>query len=609
MALFTLIRGATPLCIWDVETGNAAFHPESLHPEEMLALGEVDRLQFVLDDPVEATNYRIKIGDFHFGERGSGTEGGYEDYGDRLLWPRRGDYLESARGVTEIVLESQSESSETNVWNRVFVARVNVLPSKLGEDRYQRMQEDLNTLGRSLLVDLYGKSSQTYDLRFAREAKACKSPEQELASIEATLESLAFLLLSIGQRPASRFRTIPFQQRYWGGERLSPQAIKTIGSRGASLRTLPRPVTVPGKRKAESFDIPEHRVIRWFLSLLVRRAVYCEKVADSHIRRISDDRRWRDIRFDDEPTLYEKQDLPRIRRLEQAKYRAQVAGARATGLATLPFLRESKPELISLGGGTFHRNLEYQSLLCLIRRFLITSAIWYEGDEVAVVTKLTSRLFEQWCYLRIIESFRKCGLVLYEWTEVLRGNLSSRFILDFYRGLTFEGNLAANLRLRFRYEPLILARESAIEAGESLYRSDSRLELPWCPDVVIECLKSDSGTWKPLYCIVLDSKYTARIREHHWNQTRKYLRIRSTFTGRQVVRQLWLIAPSDQPSIVSEDEEVRFEATGPTCEPNETVQFRLEVVPTSSGAVESTDPFDQFASGTVSFLLREFCAP
>jgi len=251
-------------------------------------------------------------------------------------------------------------------------------------------------------------------------------------------------------------------------------------------------------------------------------------------------------------------------------------------------------------------------LLSVIRRFLIANAVWYEGDDNWVVTKLTSRLFEQWCYLRIVEAFRNCGLELREWTDALREHLRSRFILDFDRGLTFEGALSTDLRLRLRYEPWILGEDSAVSAKETLCRGLSG-NVAWCPDVVIECLKRDAESWRPVYAIVLDSKYTTRITSQHWSDTSKYLEIRSTETKRQVVRQLWLIIPSDLPGIKSEDPALQFNDTGPSCPPDEAVRFRLAVAPIQFatkhlGRTGEADPFHQFASGTVSFLRRQFGA-
>jgi hypothetical protein len=232
------------------------------------------------------------------------------------------------------------------------------------------------------------------------------------------------------------------------------------------------------------------------------------------------------------------------------------------------------------------------------------------GGVFRIGSKLTSRLFEQWCYLQVVEAFRKNGLDLREWTDALRQNLQSRFILDFDRGLMFEGMVTAELRLRLRYEPWILGKNSALKAGETLCRGSSS-DVAWCPDIVIECLKSEKDIWRPVYGIVLDCKYVARIWNQHWSDTAKYLEIRCTSSRRQITKQLWLISPSDQPDIKSEDPAVTFSETGPSCAPDEAVRFRLAVLPApdetkNDGGRGDPNPFDQFARGTISYLRREF---
>ena len=317
-------------------------------------------------------------------------------------------------------------------------------------------------------------------------------------------------------------------------------------------------------QKAESFDIPEHRVLRAFLKTVVQRATYCLQVARGHIAAIQSERHMRHIRLGAGPTIYESVDLPRIRRLELAVAQAEQSLVLATAMCDLPFLRGVRPQYVAVQEGAFQRNVEYQMLLQIIRQFLLTNALWYEGDQLSAVTKLTSRLFEQWCYLRIVDAFRECGLELREWNDALRQNLRSRFILDFDRGLTFEGDLGVGFRLRLRYEPWILGHESAARIGETLCRGSSR-DVAWCPDVVIECLTQHDGDWQPVYGVVLDCKYTAAVKTQHWSDTGKYLEIRITYTGGQVVKQLWLIVPAMHGGIRSEDDLIEFTEAGPSC--------------------------------------------
>jgi len=531
------------------------------------------------------------------------------DLGEQRVW-RGVPYFESARGHTAVVLESQPENSPAECWQSLLTLNVYVLPSKIGEARYECMTRDLQAVSRSLLVDLYGKSKQTHDIRYSKEARTYTSREQELTSIHKVLGRLSELLAAVALNPASRVATEPCVKPFWGCERLLPSAIITMSRAGVSPQRAPRPVLVNGRRRIETFDIAEHRVIRAFLEILQRRAKLCGRLAQEHAPAIQSERHLRHVRLGNQPSLYETVDVPKLSRLKTAGDRAFRAATLTKNLQTLPFLRAIKPELVSVRGGAFQRGQHYRSILSLIRRFLLTNAVWYEGDEMAEVTKLTSRLYEQWCYLKIIDAFRHCGVELVEWTDALRDHLRSRFILDFDRGLAFEGLLASNVRLRFRYEPWILGLESAIKAGETLCRG-SRTDVAWSPDIVIECLVRDGGEWLPVYTLVLDCKY--KTGHQPFDGIMKYLEIRCTKTRQQLVKQLWLLSPAhpeDGAAIMSEDPAVSFSLAGPSCAPDETVRFRLLTCPEADTPAtdppSSAAPFNDFALGTVNFLRRQF---
>ena len=613
MPVFSVQFGATPLCRLDLDSGTLTFHKDRDHPDGILVVEESEKITFVLDPQTEGMEYRIFIGDVPLSDLlPAPDDAAGAEMASQLIW-RRWPYFESARGHTRLLLEAQPAAPPNDRWHRVLALDVFVLPSKLGEDRYDRMAQDLQDVSRSLLVDLYGKSRQTHDLRYAKEGRAHTSREQELASIIDVLGRISGLLAAIGVRPASRVELETCIKQFWGSERLSPSTVTAMCRTGLSPRCADRPLSVRSQRKVESFDTPEHRVTSAFLQILKRRAHYCASVALEHIRAINSERYLRHTRRGDQPSLYEKVDLPKIRRLQGAVTNADRAISLAESLAALPFLRCVRPELVAVRGGTFQRGRDYQLLLSLIRRFLLANAIWYQGHEVSEVTKLTSRLYEQWCYLKIVEAFRQCGLDLREWTDALRQNLHSRFILDFDRGLTFEGGLTAGLRLRFRYEPWILGTESAIKAGETLCRG-STTDVAWSPDIVIECLAKDGNEWHPVYAIVLDCKYKSARQQ--FDEIIKYQEIRSTRKRRQIVKQLWLISPPepDAPSaITSEDPALSFEDGGPSCAPEETVRFRLAVAPgvvhpLGTAEAASPDTFQKFAQGIMHFLRREFGA-
>lgn len=608
MAAFAIQHGATPLFTWQLDGGRFVAHPQAIELEGLPVLPEHARVGFVLDPADDGRDYRVRIGDVPLADIAPSPEAAAGMLlGGRRFWPDLA-YFDSARGKTLLVLEAKSEVDQ-EVWTTLLSAHIYIQPSKLGDDRYQAMTADLERVSRSLLVDLYGKSRQSVDVRYAKAGQTHDSHEAELRAIEATLARIEVLLRSIAQRPASRITTTTRSQQYWGGQRLPPATVAEFAQRGIDPATAPRPVPIAKRVRVESFDIAEHRNVQAFLSVLLRRCRHCASASLGHVRAITSEKHLRNLRLGEGPTIYESVDLPRIARLRHALATAQRCETLALSMKRLPFLREAPPEFVPVRGGVFHRNEEYRALLLVIRRFLEHHAQWYEGEQASAVTKLTWRIFEQWTFLRIVDAFRNAGAELREWTDALRGNLRSRFIVDFDRGLMFEGTLGQNLRLRFRYEPWILGRSAAVQNQETLHRGRSG-EVAWCPDIVVECLRCNGETWTAVYAIVLDCKYTAHVTNQHWSEITKYLEIRSTATGRQVVKQLWLVSPGETARVSSEDPSVEFTSLGPSCDADEAVRFQLRVTPDSTSAESDAciedDAFRLFAEGTLAFLRRTF---
>jgi len=608
MANFAIHRGATALCTLDTDAGEIGFHVAAARSSEILVVGESDKLEFVLSPAPDETSFRISIGDVPLHVLVPPDDAAGVTMGGSHFW-RAQSYFESARGATRVVLEARAEADESAPWKCMGVIDIYVQPSKLGDLRYDAMSKELQSVSRSLLVDLYGKSRQSHDLKYANEGKVQTSREQELSAIVESLSGASRLLSSIQGRPASRIVTHIALQRCWGGERLSAANLASYARSGVATQKGNVPMVLRTERRRESFDVPEHRAIKAFLAIIAHRARLCGDAARSHILAIVSEKHLRHVRLKPGATLYEAVDQPKIQRLQEAVAKSEQAEALAGRLAMLPFLQESKPELIQVRQGLFQRSGEYRAVFEWMRRFLIANAVWYSGSEQTTITKLTSRLFEQWCYLRVIEAFRVCGLELREWTDALRENLRSRFLLDFDRGLTFEGSLASDLRLRFRYEPWILGTESATKAGETLYRG-ANVDVAWSPDIIIECLQKSGNEWHPVYAIVLDSKYTPKIRDDHWRETSKYRQIRSTRAKKQIVRHLCLISPAPLGSngqIVSDDPAVEFTSAGPSCPPEDAVGFNLSVVPTGDTEVTARlDVFQFFAKGMIEYLRRNF---
>lgn len=599
MSTFAIQRGPTPICTWDTESGRSETHQDVPRCGDSIALSETERVGFVLSPDEPGFDYRILIGDMSIEDLLDSPElAGGKSMAGKRFWPDE-PYFESGRGKTAVSLQRRPEGSDDD-WTQAFASEVAVVPSKIGEAAYQQMSDELQDLSRSLLIDLYGKSRHSFDLRFADERRSFRSREEELEAVADVLETLEPLLNMIAARPASRVKTQRSWLRYWGSERVSAAETSRLARRG--LVSAARPCTVDALKRVDSFDLPEHQLLKAFLCELSSRLRLCVTSARKHLQAIEDERKHRDVQVNGGPTLYDIEDRPRIERLRAAERRAHDQLERASSLARSHFLRDVRPSLEIHRGDAFQGSGAYRAALRTVRLFLLRHTSWFEGEHRSLVAKLTSRLFEQWCFLRVVDGLRAAGLELAEWDESLRESLRSRFLIDFDRGLKFEGQLSPVLRLRVRYEPWVRGEESAARAGETICRIDAT-DVAWCPDIVIECLKRTASGWEPVYGIVLDSKYTSRVRSQHWNATRKYLQIRSVASRRQVMKQLWLISPGQSESIASEDPGVEFVAEGATCPRDEAVQFVLQVDPS---VAPSHSVFRRFADGTVRFLRREF---
>lgn len=602
MTEFSIQRGATKICSWHLEQGTVHTHDDAAIDGSTVAIGENDKLDFVLRPEDPELEYRIRIGDVPIEDLlGDPEKAEGMSVASSRYWPKF-HYFESGRGKTTIRVESRTPHTRDAQWARVIDAPVVVVPSKLGEESYLYMAAELQSLSRSLIVDLYGKSLKTFDLRFSEESGAFHSREEELDAITNALDRMHPLLVQIARRPSVHIRSQVGTRRYWGSERLDAAASTRLCRQG-HYRSR-RPISVTSNQRVESFDIPEHRLLKAFLNTLGQRAQICAHAAQQHIDSIKEERPFRDINFRPGPTLYDLLDRPRIDRLQEAATRSSEEAMRALGLSRLSFLRYVPPSWTGLRVDPFQRSAEYRTAIGIVEAFLLKHTSWYDGEGQSVVTKLTHRLFEQWSYLQVVDAFRASGLQLAEWGESLRESIQSRFIVDFDRGLSFEGSLSEDLRLRIRYEPWILGDASAQQGEETLCRGSST-DVAWSPDIVIECLARHVDGWHPVYGIVMDSKYTARVQQSHWSATMKYLEIRGTKTRTQVVKQLWLIAPGSPEAITSKDPAVEFDANGPSCPPDEAVRF---VLCASPGSLDEDAPgaFRRFASGTVRFLRHHF---
>ena len=250
MTEFSIQRGATKICSWHLEQGTVHTHDDAAIDGSTVAIGENDKLDFVLRPEDPELEYRIRIGDVPIEDLlGDPEKAEGMSVASSRYWPKF-HYIESGRGKTTIRVESRTPHTRDAQWARVIDAPVVVVPSKLGEESYLYMAAELQSLSRSLIVDLYGKSLKTFDLRFSEESGAFHSREEELDAITNALARMHPLLVQIARRPSVHIRSQVGTRRYWGSERLDAAASTRLCRQG-HYRSR-RPISVTSNQRVES---------------------------------------------------------------------------------------------------------------------------------------------------------------------------------------------------------------------------------------------------------------------------------------------------------------------------------------------------------------------
>jgi hypothetical protein len=571
---------------------------EAITTHQTPSVGELDACGFSVSRPETDTEYQVTVGD-EAPDQALGRHFGHE-----VLWEHAA-YFESARGRVWVHLLSRPMESD-DVWQHRAQVLINVLPTKLGEERYEAMFEDLRAVSVGLVFDLLSKSR----LKLSLSGVGCISSRPasaDLMVLERLWSSVSYTLQQIAVQPMAGLRLVRERRLCWGSERLGRISLRELTSAGIDPRrsNAPRPFSAVRERVAETFDVPEHRIILGFLKFLRQRVSDCEVRAEKHVAGIERERPFRDIEQPDGSNLFRDFDWPKIERLRVAGRKAGELGDRIRSAEQLGFLRGLRGELRVPQSPIFANVLPYRRFRDEMLRYLNASvAILDEGIEERA--KSTSRMYEQWVFLQLIAALRACGLspigqegLLTRWTR-------DRFTIDLERGTRVSFGCPDGRILNVRYEPWIHPSSLARSLHDTVYRGRSG-ENSWRPDMLIEVMADSDDRTQPLrvdYAVVVDAKYTVRITARHQDEVRKYSEIRRTADDRPVVKQVWLAHPSNC-GIVPWDQAVEWNALGPNRPPDESVNGTLGVLPPPTPGAPATkinDTLLDFAGGLLAYL-------
>ena len=607
----SLTRNGEPLFTVKVASGSS-------HHQLSVDVNEQQPYGFEIESREPDTEYGLWIGDIEAGsairpdQMPASTIGIFR--GRFVIWDDAA-YFEGARGLVWVRLCSRPATGDKTWCDRAFVPII-VVSGKLSDERYTTMLDQLSGLAAGLVLDLVSKTMRSTQLSLLPAEAQIRTSAVELRILESVWPIVAVNLQQIAQMPEKRLQRTFTTTNCWGSERLDAGSINALVRHGIDPRR--RSTSLPFRAKVgrieDSLDTTEHRVIRGFVDLLLQRARECHTNLVRHIESLQIDRKWRDRPSSVGSSLYVSEDLPRLQRLQRRLVRAAELITQLQRARRMELLARVRPAILLASTPVFSNVEPYRRIRHEMLRFLKSGLIIVdEGTDERI--KSTSRLYEQWVFLQLVAAFRMSGLICASQQGILHSSRMFRFTLDLDRGARVTFSDKCGRAVIVRYEPWVMPKSSAIQNRDTVYRG-SEGESAWSPDVLVEffCapVKSDEHPTVE-YAVVIDAKYTRAIREHHWTDTSKYLEIRSTATGRQIVRQQWLVFPSANPepdqSVVMRDSSVRWTENGPNCAIDETLQGSVRLTPsktTDMNAVSGgwiTQP-EEAATSFVNGLLR-----
>ena len=514
--------------------------------------------------------YSVSIGDVRLASGRS--------FGPSVHW-EDGHHFESARGRVLVHLSTRLAGS-LNGWKVRAQVDVNVVPTKLGERRYEILVNDIERTAAGLIFDIVSKTFR--GVRYIRGLAriACQTSHLELARLHRLWHDLSGPLDLIVNDPHLRSGRCIHLRSYRGTGVLGPRTAMRLAARGVDPRSQNsvQSVTVSEEVLTRTGDTVEHRVILWFLGVLLERVRECVASANRQISLIEEDREFRDVRFGGGPTLYEEEDRPKVQRLRASITSGRKLTEQIRRATRSTLFRDVRPQDGITDTPVFQHVDAYYRFSLLMRRYLSASLVVLEAGDGERM-KPTSRLYEHWVYLRLAEAFQACGLRGGDIEGIVRRQTRHRFVLDLDDDVVLVFHVGDGRHVRLRYEPWILPASTARQRGEVLCRGAESPAPAWKPDVLVEFIDGSDV----IYAVVVDSKYTRRIRDDHWSRVEKYAQIRTVAGLRQVVRQVWLAYPGDSGRIRCRDTTVTWTDSGPDRPHDEIVMGEIELIPVAAG--------------------------
>lgn len=409
-----------------------------------------------------------------------------EVYG-RWLWQAR-DYA----GVYTLTVKTSD--------GRTAQTQIRVTPSKLSQERYDTMLEDISRISSELVFALHAPAHANATLR-----RGLKSPSiSDYRRLQVFMRSLEDSLARIAQSPHTRLgihtevRSLHEMAGHVGNVQPVPGESEYIGFGSTHRQHVPLvPRYWVTERSEPTYDVPENRLVKQFLwrQLLPRIQQIAERAETEVARRKSE--RQHKLRNE-----WEDDETPKIVVLERIIEDCERLARRTVVMGSLPFLRDVDwPAGIVQPTQVLQKHPHYSRFYRLYLQF--QTKLKYTTDSeryvAQVATRKVAELYELWSVFTmtslIMDILRKAGFSVVS---------SQRFYRIIDDQLQVEVDRDATIELRqkrkrvlIRYEPLYPPEQTAAWGLVSTTRSQLT------PDLAIEHWEGD----QPHKVIVFDAKY------------------------------------------------------------------------------------------------------
>jgi hypothetical protein len=488
---------------------------------------ELDSIEVVISSPQPGAQYALRVGDKEFAP--SMLTSGLIFDSQKLLANYRGWV------PIQIVRTVDGESATTEI-------ELACLPSKLTEDQYQVMVEEIDRVSRDLILDVVGART---DVGWRGRAVTTDfSRMEEHEAINALLDRIRPDIHRLRNEQVLRIKVERRRVPCWGHEDLDHRSIIDLAASGVDPHDPSnRPFLCNVRQRTLTSELHENRQIGAFLRWLNMRLRFVVRMVEAQMEQLDEDRWWRDSARSDRKSIWELEDAPKRKRMEAiVETCKELRRSIRKDLQDLPFLDGGTDTLDLRPTSIFLRHPIYSRLYRAILGFLRShGAIFDRADfETQARVKGTDKLYEYWVYLSMVRYLQeRAGLPVEEYGELYeRSAKVGSYTLNIDRSyVTFS--LGEDRTLRLYYTPLIFRKDEAAKRGDAFYRFGGG--LPYSPDYLIEVRQGELLEMG----VILDAKYMKEVSRES-RSLRKYLpAIRDAYSDDVFSRTLWIIYVGD----------------------------------------------------------------